>query len=118
MKKIKCIVLIATYFFASCNKNAISTPEDTASSNISTSVEYIPIAVVTDESSERICRLLNEKNIVCFIAGSVGYALYVREDQAEVAFNLLKKSKDWDVSVWSNGEYKGKTKANGEAENP
>jgi hypothetical protein len=98
-------LLIGSLLFNSCTKSGNSTPENTTSRTVPQSVEYIPIAVVANENSEPICRFLSEHNIVCFTSGSVAYAVYVREDQAEEAFKLLRNRKDWDVAVWSNGVY-------------
>lgn len=101
-------LLIGALLFNSCTKNGNLTPENTTACSVPKRVEYIPIAVVANENTEPICRFLSEYNIVCFTSGSVAYAVYVREDQAEEAFKLLRNRKDWDVAVWSNGVYQGK----------
>lgn len=80
--------------------SSCKTDDDTSSQRKNLNDEFVQIAVVTIDSSEKICKSLNNKGFDCFASGSLLYGLYTRESDAQKALLFLKSSDDWGRNVW------------------
>jgi hypothetical protein len=92
----KLIYLIYTFcmLLFSCKK------QNNQENNEVWTTSYIEIAVISPDHSEKICKILDDNNIISFSSGTNLHALYVNKIDAARALKIIQDSSYWNKSVW------------------
>lgn len=62
--------------------------------------QYVEIAVISPDHSEKICQMLESHGIVSFASGTTLYVLYVNKPDAQRALQMIQKLPDWNQVIW------------------